>query len=585
MKSEKNVRGAGEVEDESEICVAFLRKRLIEAMTEKELTPLQKKRSMSKVVCDWLGKRGRFFYDLDDKGHGTAMWFDAVEKKLHRVRQDYFRSWLSKCTAFSREFKDYKMFISAVEDEALIGDATQGIRPKRFWHRERDSIYLSCGEGRMARITAERVSMVDNGTDGVVFEQGYVLNPWDLLDEVQGRDPFESCGVFSGISTVDGRGPMLVRLWFCGMFGVTGWKPLLVLSGAVGSGKTRVAVAMFQLLGIMSRVTAIDAMGNVKDFWTSVDKGGLFCLDNADHHITWLPDALSVISTGGTFEKKKLYTDTETITQQANCWAVVTSANPSFASDAGLSDRLITVNLERVERDTAESVLTREIEANRCSGLTWLCHIMRKALADVEPVPKGMNRRHPDWAQWVYKLGRAAGKSEEAEKAIRENEGYKALFSVANDAFGRFILAAMKQQKTEFRGTADELSKLLALTCEGFSVDTWTIMKMGKALSRLSVSLKSLFKFEKLSHSNKAIYVFQPYTPTLEEPSVLIQTSLDNVRDVRGIPPKSPIYINSCDFIPNCPNTPNIPPHNNFVSESVNVEEVVIEDTNEWEVL
>jgi hypothetical protein len=577
--------GAGEVDDESEICVAFLRKRLIEAMTEKEATPLQKKRAMSKVVCEWLGKRGRFFYDLDDKGHGTAMWFDAVEKKLHRVRQDYFRSWLSRCTAFSREFKDYKMFISAVEDEALIGDATQGIRPKRFWHREKDSIYMSCGEGRMARITAERVSMVDNGTDGVVFEQGYVLNPWDLLDEVQGRDPFESCGVFSGISTVDGRGPMLVRLWFCGMFGVTGWKPLLVLSGAVGSGKTRVAVAMFQLLGIMSRVTAIDAMGNVKDFWTSVDKGGLFCLDNADHHITWLPDALSVISTGGTFEKKKLYTDTETITQQANCWAVVTSANPSFASDAGLSDRLITVNLERVERDTAESVLTREIEANRCSGLTWLCHIMRKALADVEPVPKGMNRRHPDWAQWVYKLGRAAGKSEEAEKAIRENEGYKALFSVANDAFGRFLLAAMKQQKTEFRGTANELSNLLALTCEGFSVDTWTIMKMGKALSRLSVSLKSLFKFEKLSYSNKAIYVFQPYTPTLEEPSVLIQTSLDNVRDVRGIPPKSPIYINSCDFISKCPNTPNIPPHNNFVSEGVKVEEVCIEETNEWEVL
>jgi hypothetical protein len=210
---------------------------------------------------------------------------------------------------------------------------------------------------------------------------------------------------------------------------------------------------------------------------------------------------------------------------------------------------------------------------------------MRKALADVEPVPKGMNRRHPDWAQWVYKLGRAAGKAEGAEKAIRENEGYKALFSVANDAFGRFLLAAMKQQKTEFKGSVDDLSKLLTLTCEGFSSETWTILKIGKALSRLSVSLKSLFKFEKLSHSNKAVYVFQPYTPTLDEPSVLTQSSLDDVRDVRVTTAKSPINNNSCDFIPFNPNIPNIPSHNNFVSESVNVEEIVIEDTNEWEVL
>ena len=232
------------------------------------------------------------------------------------------------------------MFISAVEDEALIGEAATGITPRRYWHREGGAIYLSCGEGRMAKITAGGAAMVDNGTDGVVFEQGYALDPWELLPEGEARDPFAACRVFADISTVDGRGLMLVRLWFSGMFGSVGWKPLLVLTGDVGSGKTRVAVAMFQLLGIPQRVTAIDALGNIKDFWTSVDKGGLFCLDNADHYVPWLPDACRLFH-GRTFEKRLIRIPRRSPRSQV--LTVVTSA-ALFASARGSATGRSTVN-------------------------------------------------------------------------------------------------------------------------------------------------------------------------------------------------------------------------------------------------
>ena len=563
-----NVGGEGPQGDDETATVAYLRGKLIEIMTDKDASGLQKKRAMANAVCMWLGRRGQFFFDDKDRGHGTAMWFDAVDKKLHRVRQDYFRSWLSKATAFSREFRDYKMFVSAVEDEALIGESTRGITPQRYWQREGDAIYLSCGEGRMVRVSAAAVEIVDNGTDGIVFEQGFTLDPWELLPEADGRDPFASCSVFSGISTVDGRGLMLVRLWFFGMFGVTGWKPLLVLSGDVGSGKTRVATAMFQLLGMIPRVTGIDALGNIKDFWASVDKGGLFCLDNADHHITWLPDALSVIATGGTFEKKKLYTDTDTVTQQSRCWAVVTSANPSFAADAGLSDRLITVLLQRVDRDTAESVLTREIDKARNAGLTWICHVMRRALADTEAAPKAMNRRHPDWAAWVWRLGRAAGMGADAEAAIRENESFKSLFAVQNDAFGKFILSGVR---APFKGSAKDLSQHLATACEGFDPEFWTDAQIGKALKRLSVPLKSLYGFVRLNHSGLAIYMFGP----LVDPAAADNAARDllspavvgDVGDVGDKNQKSPVNNSYPDFYPFNPNIPHIPPHHKFVEQ------------------
>jgi hypothetical protein len=81
------VGGAG-AEEDGPASVAYLRARLIAAMTDKAASGLQKKRAMCAEVCAWLGRRGRFYYDLADRGHGTAMWFDAVDKRLHRVAQD-----------------------------------------------------------------------------------------------------------------------------------------------------------------------------------------------------------------------------------------------------------------------------------------------------------------------------------------------------------------------------------------------------------------------------------------------------------------------------------------------------------------
>jgi hypothetical protein len=538
--------------------VAFLRQALINVLVDTGSSPGQKKRLLCDTVTTWMISRGKFFFDINDKTHAAAMWFDAVDKRLHRVNQDYFASWLARATAFNRELRDFRFFMSAVEDESLVGDNTAGVEPRRYWARQGNAVYLSCGEGRAVRVTADGCETVDNGTDDIVFEQDFVMDAWQLLPEEEARDPFETCSVFSGMATLDGRGKILTKLWFASMFGVTGWKPLLVFTGTVGSGKTRVASALFELLGMPARVTGIDTLGNIKDFWTSIDKGGLYVLDNADHHIPWLADALSTISTGATFEKKKLYTDTNTITQKARCWAVVTSANPTFASDAGLADRLITVQLERVERDTAESALVREIAAARDAGLSWICHMTRKALADTEPVPKGLNRRHPDWAEWAYRIGKAAGDAEGARTAISENEAFKSIFAISNDGFGKFLLVGVKEG---FEGSVSDLSERLSAKCEGYSREVWTDAKIGKALKRMDAHLKSVFAMEKLNHSGRAVYKFAPRKDSVDDPPPAppdLLSTPHNVGDVGGAAEKVPENSILPDFLSTTPHNPNI---------------------------
>lgn len=551
--------GGGEGEDEEDPdSFLFLRRALIRILANSEVSAGEKRRLECETVTAWMNHRGRFFYDKFERTHAAAKWFDQRAKRLHLVNDDYFKSWLARATAFNREHKDFKFFMSAIQDESLVGARTSGVEPRRYWTREDDAIYLSCGEGRSVRITADRVEEVDNGEDGIVFESNYTLDPWTLKPENEARDPFEACSVFSGMATADSRGKMLTKLWLCSMFGCSGWKPLLVLTGTVGSGKTRVATAFFELIGIPARVTGIDTMGNIKDFWTSIDKGGLFVLDNADHHIEWLKDALSTISTGATFEKKKLYTDTTTITQKARCWAVVTSANPTFAADAGLADRLITVQLQRTERDTAESALEKELADARDAGLSWIAHIMRRALADTGNVPKGLNRRHPDWAAWAFKLGRAMGKEEEARAAISENEAFKSLFALSNDSFCKWLLIGVGDG---FEGSVDELRDRLAQKCEGFSPDLWTAPKIGKAIKNMEAHLVNVFKMVKKTPQNKAHYTFfsrkdgESVPPTPEQG--LLETP-NLVGGVRGSDIK--VAGNSLlrDFSSTTPNHPNL---------------------------
>lgn len=104
---------------------------------------------------------------------------------------------------------------------------------------------------------------------------------------------------------------------------------------------------------------------------------------------------------------------------RARAWCVVTSANPTFASDAGLADRLLVVRMERSEGATSDAALSAEIEAKRDAALSHVAETIRTALADSAPTPPGLNQRHPDFATFAVKLDHALGREAEAIAALR----------------------------------------------------------------------------------------------------------------------------------------------------------------------
>ncbi len=440
---------------------AEMRGEIIGWLISKE-PALKIRQEVAKLVVATLAKIGRFYFHAGLRDFDSAMFFNAHDKRLARIRSDAFGAWLSEWVGINRAESHFRFIVADVETSALSGPHTTGILPESYWASRIGAIYLSNGDGRAVKITADGVQLVDNGTDGVLFAAGKTLSPWNYTTA---RDAFETCRLFRDAHCSAGHGKDLLRLWIYSLPTNPRTKPPLCASGDVGSGKTRTIKGIAELYGLPFIAQKVEEEAE-SNFWPCVNEGGIYCLDNADTKCRWLADALANAATDGCSQRRRLYTNSETVTLRARAWLAVTTANPTFASDAGLADRLLLVRMGRHDGDTSDGALSDEIARHRDAGLSHIAETLRRALDDHAPVPNGLNARHPDFAAFAVRIGRALGSEVEAVAALRAAESDKSKFCMENDAIGSALLGYL-QHAGQFNGTAAELAPhLIAIDSE-----------------------------------------------------------------------------------------------------------------------
>ncbi len=509
-----SARDAGAAEQPSDIRAA-----LLDIIMHDRLTDAEKKQMVAETVVDHLLRRGQFFYHQQHRDFATAMFFDGETKRLVRVQADEFLSGIAEWTGINRSNPYFNYIADKIEDTAVASASTTAIIPETYWASRPDAIYLSNGDGRMAKITSDGVCLVDNGTDEVLFGSGQTLPAWELVEP---EDPFQSCQLFRDMNVSSPHGKTLLKLWMLSFPTNPVCKPPLVTTGEIGSGKTRTIRGIAEVYGLpfMSTVPKSGEKSQ-NDFWVSLDAGGLFTLDNADTKIDWLADAVATATTGVGDHRRKLYSDKETQEFRPNAWLAMTTANPTFAQDAALADRLLVVRMNRRTGETDDKALTAEITLHRNGGLSWLVKMLAAALADKNETPKSLNKRHPDFAAFAVKLGRAMGCEAEAISALSAAEEDKSRFNLENDALGAAIIKMMDAESTGFAGTAAELmTKLAAVEPDEFGDDAkgprgnrlWNNKRLGKRLAAIWVHVEALYhtKREKDTAGHATVFSIRP---------------------------------------------------------------------------
>jgi hypothetical protein len=465
---------------------AWIRKEMLKMLADKDTLPTVKHTDFAGKVVEALGKIGRFYFHADLRDYDSAMFFDRHRKRLERIRSDAFGAWLSDWLVVNRATGVFKYIMAAIETAALSSARTQAILPESFWASRGGALYLSNGDGAIVRITAAKVETVDNGTDGVLFAAGRTLAPWNLTTP---QDPFEVCSLFRNTHSGVLHGKDVLRLWFYSFATMPKSKPPLGLIGEIGSGKTRTLKGVAELYGIPFRAAKVEEQLE-QNFWPNINEGGLFVCDNADSRSRWLPDAIAAAATDGCSQRRKLYTNSETVTLRANAWLALTSANPTFGNDAGLSDRLLLVRMERRDEETSDAALTEEILASRDAGLSHIAETLRAALADKNPTPLGLNARHPDFAAFAVRIGRALGREAQTVAALQAAEADKSSFCLENDPIA-CALRTFLSEAHSFNGTAAELLPCLVSIDKDLEGKV-SVKRLGKRLSALWPHLRKV---------------------------------------------------------------------------------------------
>jgi hypothetical protein len=481
----------------------MIRGEILSILTSK-LEPNEQRTKIANAVVSALAARGQFFFHQERKDFDSAMYFDGQRKVLLLVRSHEFLAWLAEWLAVNKAASVFKFIQAQVETTALAGSQTKGILPESFWASRNGAIYLSSGNGRLARITAGKVELADNATDGVLFASGSTLAEWELTEP---ENPFETCSLFSGANCAATHGPDLLRLFLFSMPTSPTSKPPLALAGDVGSGKTRLAKGIAELYGLPVVIhKSEDSKDGENDFWPTMDAGGLFTLDNCDTRNKWLPDAVAAASTGGGSTRQKKYTDLELLTLRPNAWLCMTTSNPTFASDSGLADRLLLVRMNRRTDETSDASLSDEIKEHRNAGLSFIARTLATALADMEKTPAGLNQRHPDFASFAVRIGRATGREAESIHALKSAEHDKSLFCLENDSIATALLSFLSTGET-FNGTSAELrDKLIEQDTD--LADKLSVKRLGKRLSALWPHFQKILSTCKQEKDRKGFSIY-----------------------------------------------------------------------------
>ena len=536
-----------------------------------------------RIALCWLRSRGVFFADRDNPCYESSMYFNEGDGMLYVIRSAEFLSYIATITNISRKVRTFDMMMALIDDLAMNRDETERVTPARQWDKKGGNIYLSCGDSEMYRVTPTSIDRVNNGTDGVLFLRGFTFAEWNLQDG-PGLDPFTSSLAFRTAAWSDDNSVMNIRLWYLNLFYCHKNKPLLLIEGPAGSGKTTIARLIKAILSMRDRGkpdsnvnTVVGTDKGAEDFWVIVHNGRLEVFDNLDQKIKWANNELQTVSTGGSHKGRQLYHTDDVYILYPNASIILTSNNPIFATEGGgLPDRIIQAHIGIGRKDSFDNELIIDIEQKRDQFMTWTARILSAALADTRSVDQTINKRHPDYGAFSMRCARAFGHENEAIRAMSAAEIDKAVLPLMNETVAKEIYATLLRQdpKGSMKFTSGEMSDAIIKHIGEDDADdkTKTIFgsrRVGKALSTFRKEFSVIFRMrEPRIYEGKTLYEFEGLTA---QGATIVAAGSGGSVDLFGEFGKSPLIEKGAgDFSENNPPNPPNPPYARAGAPSAN---------------
>lgn len=235
--------------------------------------------------------------------------------------------------------------------------------------------------------------------------------------------------------------------------------PLLILHGPQGAGKTTPMRAIKELVD-PSVVQGMPLPDKIPEFVQLADHHAFLFFDNLSKMPTKMSDALARASTGDSFSKRQLYTDSDDVVYRIQKTIALNGIN-QVITKPDLLDRAILIKLKRItpDRRKPEAEFWADFEAAKPRILGSIFDTLVKALAIYPTIQLNEAPRMADFSRWGCAIAEAAGYGKESFiETYRDNINRQNEEAIEASPVAKAVITFMSREDY-WQGTAEELLK------------------------------------------------------------------------------------------------------------------------------
>jgi hypothetical protein len=355
-----------------------------------------------------------------------------------------------------------------------------------YWDRQKKFLCLSLYNGKYIKLSGTGVPATSNPTDprnqgvnGIATEEngtsvmfldddgGTQLNESDIRRGFgeAARNPklYETLtGSMSLADSLGGDPGLQKKLFFLWVLSCCfpqrfTSKPIAVMVGEMGGGKTS-AVQAAQIILKGAETTHIVQKSDEPHFWIKLLRSPICLLDNLDNFFPWLEDLFCAYATQGSWERKKLYADTDRVVIRPQSFLAATTKIPSNFSRVDVADRSLFFAFKRHE-GFSES-WKQQLHDDRPSLFAELVVLLNRIVDCLKDYkPRSVRYRMSEFANFCYAAAPVLGwADEEIDRMLAMAEGSRQLVSGATDPLMSIVISAVKSHPDKvLMGTAADI--------------------------------------------------------------------------------------------------------------------------------
>lgn len=343
--------------------------------SNKGMPAQERRRAIANKIMTDLSQQGRVYFDNDKR---EALYYDGIRVISMDPTDRRWKALLNLRYEVTDGEDEYKPVNANLYALAFANGEPITPRATSYWDAKTHLLYIYNGGGKVYRLDGAAIEVVDNGTDGVLFRDTGIIEPFEALeppaalgvpslnDAILGIPNYET----TVLKHTREQAEMMARIWLYALFFGEHMeaRPHLVLTGPTNSGKTLVLQAISELLnGPGSTVSTIPH--DRQTFETTVSNNSFVFFDNVDTPNKWLMDALAEVATGIQFTRRLLYSTNESVTYRVQSYLGLTTRDPWF-SRTDIATRLIVLYVNRREFNKNPTDLLNVVRTYR-SFLWW----------------------------------------------------------------------------------------------------------------------------------------------------------------------------------------------------------------------